>query len=181
MKKFHNDPILYIDSISTGFIEIPGQISINIYASGCMKQCFECQNKELQKIHYNVPLYKDLLINIINQYSMANWVCFLGGDAVYQPQGLNFISNLSKKAGKFVCLYTGCNFFELTEINKDNIDLIIDGEYDKLKGPVNSPTTNQHCYINQKGIWQSILFKNIKDIKWDTEQHKDLMNVLLEN
>lgn len=174
MKKFHNDPILFISSISTGFIEIPGQISMNIYASGCINRCPGCHNKELQIFNKNLPLTEEGFFNIIEDYKMCGWVCFLGGDAVYQPKALEKFAYLSKKAGKRVCLYTGLKFSELSEINISNIDLIIDGEWDEKKGPVTSPTTNQKCYINNNGIWRVVEFYGLKDIKWDTEQHKDL-------
>lgn len=165
MNSFHNDPILYIDSISTGFIEIPGQISINIYASGCMKRCPECQNAELQKFRKNKFLSEDNFIESIKSYKMAKWICFLGGDAVYQPKGLNIIANLSIKQGYRTCLYTGMNFLELTEVNKDNFDLVIDGPYIKELGGLNSIKTNQNCYLKQYGTWKSYRFDQLEGMK----------------
>lgn len=175
MKTFHDEPILYVSSIITGFMEIPTQISMNIYVSGCMKRCKNCQNSSLWEFKKDHILDEKVLKMALKHHSMANWICFLGGDAVYQPKGLEKIAEVAKKEGKRVCLYTGLNFFELNEINKDNIDLIIDGEWEEEKGPVNTSTTNQKCYIKENNEWQVIGFYNLKDIKWDTKQHKDSM------
>ncbi len=175
MQLFHTDPVLYISSISTGFIEIPGQISLNIYASGCYKRCISCHNKSLWEFRTLHVLNRDNYISILKHHPMASWVCFLGGDAVYQPKGLDLIAELSKKAGKRVCLYTGCYFLELSGLYKDNIDLIIDGPYIETKGPINLEETNQKCYINEKGIWRVISFNSLKEYLWDIEQHRDLM------
>ena len=55
---------------------------------------------------------------------------------------------------------------KINEININNIDLIIDGPYVEQKGTVNSPTTNQQCYVNKNGTWSIVKFNDLKDIKW---------------
>ncbi len=166
MKTYHDEPILYVSSIITGFMEIPTQISMNIYVSGCMKRCKNCQNSSLWEFRKEHVLDEEVLKIALKHHSMANWICFLGGDAVYQPKGLELIAEVAKKEGKLVCLYTGLNFSELNEININNIDLIIDGPYVEQKGTVNSPTTNQQCYVNKNGTWSIVKFNDLKDIKW---------------
>ena len=131
MNYFHDKPILYINSISTGFIEIPNQISLNIYVSGCFKRCKNCHNSHLQNFNKTLLLNEQMFNKMLQLYKMANWVCFLGGDAVYQPKGLETIAQFSKKSGKRVCLYTGILFSELEKININDIDLIIDGSHEK--------------------------------------------------
>ena len=150
-------------------MEIPNQISMNVYVSGCMKRCHNCHNPSLWQFNSSNILDENNLDNFFKKHNMAKWICFLGGDAIYQPKGLEKISELPKKLKKNVCLYTGVYFSQLSGVNISNIDLVIDGPYEEQKGTVDLPTTNQHCYVNENGIWRAILFENLKEYKWDTK------------
>ena len=42
----NNTLFFNVRQLSTGFIEVPGKITINIYAQGCNKRCIGCHNPD---------------------------------------------------------------------------------------------------------------------------------------
>jgi len=130
-----------------------------------MKSCPGCQNSELQEFKKENFHDSEKFKMLLNRYAMCNWVCFLGGDAVYQPKGLEALAKTSKECGKKVCLYTGLNYGELDHLDKSNIDLIIDGEYIEDLGGLQSSNTNQSCYLKMdKHLWKTFKFSQLLDV-----------------
>ena len=160
--QFHSDPVLFVDSFSTGFIDVPSQISLNVFVSGCRKRCPNCQNPELQEFSNLRWVDADLFNEIMGRFPLSSWVCFLGGDAVYQARGLEALAKEAKNYGKNVCLYTGMSYEELDFLNKTDIDLIIDGEYVEKLGGVHQKTTNQRIFLRFKD--KGFLSVNFSDL-----------------
>ncbi len=159
---FHNDPILFVHSFSTGFIDVPSQISLNVFVFGCRKRCSNCQNPELQEFSVSNPVTPSFFKEIIEGFPLSSWICFLGGDAVYQPRGLEALAKEAKNCGKNVCLYTGMSYEELDFLDKTNLDLIIDGEYMENLGGVHQKTTNQRIFLRFKE--KGVLSVNFNDL-----------------
>lgn len=146
---------LNISQISTGFIEIPDQISLNLYAQGCLKRCPGCQNPELQSFNGGSKIFLDDIKNIIEQYHMCDFICYLGGDITYQLNVVEFNKEF-QKYGKKICIYTGRKFEELEKEFLENVDLVKDGEWKKELGPVNQEGTNQSFWLKKEGIWSLV-------------------------
>jgi len=135
-----------IASISTGFLEVPGQISTNIFVQGCKLRCEGCQSPELQKFTGGEDIPNIKLLEMIFEYKMANWVCWLGGDATYQSLDLEVLNTWIHVGHRFVCLYTGKTFEQLgNEMSLLSFDLIKCGPWKGLT--VSDKNTNQKFYL----------------------------------
>jgi len=153
-----------VSQISTGFIEIPNQISLNIYVQGCEKKCIGCQNPELQTFEGGNKIYLDDVDVLLKNYSMAKWVCWLGGDAIYQPKALIEFNKKFKSKGLEICLYTGMRFEEIcTDVLCSGLDVIIDGEW---KGKtIKDNDTNQRIWVLAPGIeWYPVTWNELSDM-----------------
>jgi anaerobic ribonucleoside-triphosphate reductase activating protein len=150
---------LQIASISTGFSEIPGEISLNIYAQGCKLRCEGCQNPELQQFNAGSTLKIQDFIPIINKNTLCNWICWLGGDVIYQPEGLLAANSFFKEHGYKICLYTGIFFRNIDKNILSDIDLVIDGPWKGI--PITDKNTNQRTYIKRDGKWVRTSFKKL--------------------
>jgi anaerobic ribonucleoside-triphosphate reductase activating protein len=155
-----------IISISTGFIEVPGQISVNVFVQGCKLRCNGCHTPELQPFDsldkkYDGANFSDIC-GVIRSHRMAKWVCWLGGDATYQPDDLIALNQLLKFDGKFICLYTGREFDDVSnELLLANVDLVKCGPWEGKV--VSDPDTNQKFYLRgDDGQFIEIGYKNLE-------------------
>ena len=141
-----------VHQLSTGFIEVPGQISLNIYAQGCKKKCPDCHNIECQGFEGGMKLFISDIDSVKKDFSLCNWVCWLGGDAVYQPESFKVFNSEFASRGFKIALYTGMQFKEVKNL-LDNVNLVIDGEW---KGKS----------IQEKGTNQSIWYRGSFNDNW---------------
>jgi len=151
---------MQIASISTGFIEVPGQICLNIYTQGCKLSCKGCQNPELQKFDGGEDINIDKMGIILKDHTMPNWICWGGGDATYQPDDFRAFNKLFKSRGYKVTLYTGQKIQDIRAL-LDDVDLVIDGPWEKI--PVSDESSNQKVHIKQ-GKWKQVSFSSLKDL-----------------
>lgn len=164
-KAFHDGDMLYISSFATGFIEIPDQISLNVYASGCFKRCANCHNSQLWMFSREKVLDGDRFSRLLEEYRLSDWVCFLGGEPLAQPNAVAALSRVAKQKGRRVCVYTGLEFEGLGGgMDLSAIDVLIDGEYREELGGVDSPGTNQRVFVNDGGVWERCGFKELAAI-----------------
>lgn len=141
-----------VRQLSTGFIEVPGQITLNIYAQGCEKRCPGCQNIESQSFEGGMKLLLSDIDSLVKDFSLCKWVCWLGGDAVYQPESFKLFNAEFASRGFKIALYTGRDFKEVKDL-LDNVSLVIDGEW---KGKT----------IKDSGTNQNIWYKDIELNEW---------------
>lgn len=137
-----------IAQLSTGFVEVPHQITLNIYAQGCEMRCSDCQNQHLQSFDGGEKIYLTDVPTILKNYPICKWVCWLGGDAIYQPEALIAFNAEFKKCDMKVCLYTGKTLKEINKMDPvllENVDMLVDGPW--LGKPINDPDTNQKIWI----------------------------------
>lgn len=153
---------IQISSISTGFIEIPGQISLNLYVQGCKMACKGCQNPDLQSFSGGTTINSSDIPNILKNRDLPTWICWLGGDAVYQPEGFMEFNKIFKEKGYKICLYTGKYFNEIENL-LENVDLVIDGPWEGKK--IDEDNTNQKIYVKQNGKWYNIEYDKLKNMK----------------
>lgn len=140
-----DDIFINIGQISTGFIEIPHQISLCIYAQGCKKSCPGCQNENLKSFDKGVKFHLSMIDSVLKDYPLCKWVCWLGGDAVYQKDSLIAFNKVFKSKNLNICLYTGVVIEELDNYILCNLDMIIDGEW--TGKTIQDPDTNQRIWI----------------------------------
>ena len=150
-----------IASISTGFIEVPGQICLHIYAQGCKLNCKGCQNPELQKFDGGEHINVDEMGIILKDHMMPKWICWGGGDATYQPEDFKEFNKLFKSKGYKVALYTGQYFDDVIDL-LENVDLVIDGPWEGT--PVAEESTNQKVHIKEQNVWKQIKFSEVKGL-----------------
>ncbi len=87
----------YLARIVTSFIEIPGMICSSIYFTGCIFNCPNCQNPELQNMNNGEQMTVSEVVHNVEENTLAKWVCFLGGEPFYQPE---FLFEICKKYNK---------------------------------------------------------------------------------
>jgi anaerobic ribonucleoside-triphosphate reductase activating protein len=156
--------IIKINQVSTGFIEVPNQVSLNIYAQGCTKRCSGCQNIDLQSFIGGQELNLKDVDSLLNDFSLCTWICWLGGDAYYQQESLKEFNKKFKNKNLKVCLYTGVLFDTLDESVLENLDLVIDGEWKGI--PVTDENSNQKVWIKDfESKWSIISWKSLQEIK----------------
>jgi anaerobic ribonucleoside-triphosphate reductase activating protein len=149
-----NTLFINVRQLSTGFIDIPGQISLNIYVQGCKKRCIGCQNPDLQLFNGGAKLFLTDINSILSEYSLSTWICWLGGDAVYQPESFKQFNYQFHKNRIKVALYTGRLFEEVNDL-LDNVDLVIDGEWQGIQ--VKETGTNQRIWFKMDNNWKQLI------------------------
>jgi len=152
---------MQISNISTGFIEIPTQTSLNIYVQGCKKRCEGCQNPELQSFIGGTTIKLEDLPKILQNRDLSTWICWLGGDSVYQEEGFLAFNKFFKENGYKICLYTGKLFSEVENL-LEHVDLVIDGAWEGKK--IEEKDTNQKIYIKNNNKWNKINYNELKNI-----------------
>lgn len=146
---------LNITQISTGFIDVPNNTSLNIYAQGCKLKCPGCQNPQSIPFDGGVKIHVDQIIQSISTHVLCDWVCWLGGDATYQPVSFQNANRLIKlHTNKRVCLYTGQKFEDIQDLLND-VDLVIDGPWMGI--PITDHKTNQRIFLKSgKFNWDRV-------------------------
>ena len=106
-----------------------------IWFQGCSIQCAECCNPKLFALKQaNIISTKELIgiiVNAKNEYGIEG-ITYLGGEPTMQ-EGLTELSHKIRQLDLGVLLFTGRLFEELQDELVKNIDLIIDGQFDKGK------------------------------------------------
>lgn len=149
------DTYLLVNQVSTGFIDVPGQISMNIYVQGCKHCCPGCHNPDLQSFCGGSKICIKDIDKLVSEYGLCKWVCWLGGDAIYQPDAFKEFNKEFKKYNLDICLYTGSYIQDIKDLIND-VDLVIDGPWKGI--PVTEEGSNQKIWIRGKdGSWDSVL------------------------
>jgi len=148
--------------ITEGFIEVPGQISLNIYVQGCSIGCKDCQNANLQCSTGGTNITKDQMQDILSHYELPTWICWLGGEPTDQPEDFIEFNKLFKQKNYKVCLYTGRLFKDIQNL-LDNVDLVIDGPWQGI--PITQENTNQKVYRKDNNKWSNISYNMLKGNK----------------
>jgi len=150
---------LQISQINTGFVDVPGQISVNIFAQGCKLRCPGCQNPQLLPFEGGITITLEDLAEKLNKFELADWICWVGGDITYQDNVILF-NKFLKHRGYKICIYTGQLIENIRYLLKD-VDLVIDGPWKGI--PITNKNTNQRIFLKRDNKWEQIL--NWEDLK----------------
>jgi len=151
-----------ISNINAGFIEIPGKITLNLYVQGCKNNCKGCQNPDLLPFSGGKEVTEEHIKVILKTKRLPEWICWLGGDATFQPEGFKAFNKLFHELGYPVCLYTGQKFNDIQDLLND-VDLVIDGKWEGI--PVTEENTNQKVYLKKNNEWINVKkFIDLKEI-----------------
>lgn len=140
------------------FEEVPDEVSLAINISGCPHHCEGCHSPYLAEDIGN-PLLPEL-ISLLNTYQQyITCVCFMGGDQNIRE--LRSAFQVVKALGLKVAHYSGADDPQpyTTALLNGEIDYLKIGHYDKEKGPLNSPTTNQRFYDFRSGKGEDITWR----------------------
>lgn len=151
---------MLINNISTGFLEIPNQISINIFTQGCTVCCKNCHNKNLWQFFSKYKTTQHDFELKIKKMNMANWCCWLGGEPTDQKDLIEYLK-ITQKHNKKNCVYTGKLFSIIDAEIKKICDIIIDGKY--IGVPIQNENTNQKIYYKIKDKFKNITWKELED------------------
>ena len=162
-------------SLNTGFIEVPGLTTLNIYVVGCSLNCPGCHNPELQ--NFNHPeAYKitiQSLFDKINAYRLLiDGICWMGGEPLDQAEKLNKFIEVSLFTFPRLkhIIYTGYTLKEIEEdsTKKDVVShaiLVKTGRWEGI--PIESPDSNQKFYLPEgEDCWMETTYNQIKFLPW---------------
>jgi anaerobic ribonucleoside-triphosphate reductase activating protein len=157
-----------VANIVTSFLEIPAKICSSVYFTGCIFNCPQCQNPELQNFSYGTKKCVNDVLNDINKNSLAEWVCFLGGEPFYQHE---FLFELCLGISKPIGIYTGYELDELklkfpNILNIDNVKFLKTGKYVYQLTQIDEfpITSNQKIFTKQNNDWILCEHRNVDDI-----------------
>lgn len=163
IQKSNKKPIsIKISSISTGFIEVPGQISLNIFTQGCKIRCKGCQNKDLWNFSEGTDIFEEDLIKILEKRELPTWICWLGGEPTDQPDTFKAFNKLIKGYSRpyKVALYTGRQLNDILPL-LDDVDFVVDGPWEGLS--IYHKGTNQRVYLKIDNEWKNVKIEDVKD------------------
>ncbi len=127
------------------FQEIPNEISLALYMTGCPLRCKGCHSPELWNPINGQELSEETLNALIDRYEgSTSCLLFMGGE--WEPAKLIQFVLLGKSRGLKVALYTGCELEQLPRELVLQLDYLKTGPWIEHLGGLNSPTTNQRFY-----------------------------------
>lgn len=143
-------------------------VSLSIFVAGCVRNCFGCQNEELQLIpDINKWLELEYIFELIrNKKTLIDSVVFTGGDflPLYENQ-LKELVKFCKVNSLKTILYTGEEYENIDLWFKNEINIIISGKFDITKYQTIIPASkNQNVHINGILIEHSELEINKRSI-----------------
>lgn len=140
--------MLYYCETALSNLEVPEEVSICIYISGCTMRCPECHYPELQKKDYGEPvsIYLDEILDAYQ--NMATCLCVLGEGEHSDRKELEDIAGRGKERGLKTCLYSGRD----TDIEPwmYQYDYVKTGSYKRELGALDKRITNQRMYKKTK-------------------------------
>lgn len=145
----------YVEA-SLSYKEIPKEVSLVVYISGCTQKCKSCHTPWLQKYEYGSNLienYKDL---VDLYFSYITCVCFLGEglNTKIEHQEYIEICKYIHSKGLKVGLYCGRD----TNIEKWMycFDYVKIGAYQESRGSLYNKNTNQKLYKKENNKYKDI-------------------------
>lgn len=126
-----------------------------IWVQGCSRHCLGCSQPQTWSFNGGKLIdTKEIISDILNTEGIEG-VTFLGGEPFEQPEELGEIAQAVKQNGLGVLCFTGDLLENLVKnpLNKkllDNIDLLIDGEFQKEKLDYSRPwcgSSNQRYHF----------------------------------
>lgn len=140
------------------FQEVPDEISLSISISGCPYHCDGCHSEYLWK--YDGRYLSDDFAMLLEQYDeLVTCICFMGGDQ--ELPELISLAAYAKSLHYKVALYTGRDDCDGLEEVLPLLDYIKIGHFDRARGGLEQPTTNQ-----------KMMRHNASTSQWDDITHR---------
>ena len=125
------------------FQEVPDEISLVFNVTGCPYRCVGCHSEYLQD-DVGLPLNDNIFPIIEKNLDAISCVCFMGGDHELRELTSIIIDIRLKYPNLSICLYTGND--KPHRILYKIVDYLKIGHFDKDRGGLKSPTTNQRMF-----------------------------------
>jgi len=127
------------------FQEVPNEISLALYFTGCPLQCHGCHSPELWNKNNGKDLSTKVLKDLIQKYrgSISCLLC-MGGE--WEPIFLLNILKIAKNEKLKTALYTGRELIELPTEIINHLDYLKTGPWIEELGGLNSNNTNQKFF-----------------------------------
>jgi len=148
----------YVD-VHLSTLEVPDEISLCIYISGCLNRCMDCHSPELQRTDYGGPLSENISDLVELYLTQITCLCFLGEGRNSQEERNELIkySDYAHKKGLRTCLYPGRDTY-IEEWMK-TFDYIKTGAFDIKRGGLTEKSTNQLMFQKSGGNYINITSK----------------------
>lgn len=148
----------YIEA-ALSYLEVPDEISLCIYISGCKNNCPHCHYPELKLFDFGYPLKNNFKFLLDVYRPQISCVCFLGEGQNTQKDHEEFFSftEYAKSRDLKTCLYSGRNIFP--EDWMKVFDYVKLGSYIEHAGALFSPRTNQRFYLKRNEIFEDVTKK----------------------
>lgn len=151
--------MLHYTEFCISHMEVPNEVALCIYISGCKNKCPECHYPELQRPDYGelVSEYFKQILDLYHEYTTC--VCFMGEGEESEDSRKELLSYVKEchKRGYRCCLYSGRDV-ELEEWMRD-FDYIKLGSYQKDRGALSEMTTNQRMWMRtRQGSFEDITY-----------------------
>lgn len=122
------------------FQEVPGEISLSYFISGCPIKCKGCHSAETWDLHSGKVLTMVEFVHTLTRYkSFISCVLFMGGE--WHESELVLFLKKALSLGFKTCLYTGEN--NISPRLRAHLTYLKTGPWIPLLGGLDAPTTNQ--------------------------------------
>ena len=151
--------MLYYTEVCLSPHEVPNHNSLCIYISGCVNRCVACHYPLLQQPDYGDVLSENYE-NIVALYSSyATCICFLGEGKNTREEHEEFENMVvyARQQGLKTCLYCGRD--TIIESWMEIFDYVKIGSFQKSRGGLDSPTTNQKMLEKTAYEYSDITYK----------------------
>ena len=120
--------------VATGFGDIPGLTTLNVFTVGCSRRCAGCHNPTLWDKD-NPAAFKIDGQGIMDKFDQGlhDAVCWLGGEPTEQANLVKVAGELKGKGIRQV-LYTGLEPHEITSEVMELMDAVVAGPWRGLPG-----------------------------------------------
>jgi anaerobic ribonucleoside-triphosphate reductase activating protein len=127
------------------FQEVPGEISLAFYMTGCSCHCKGCHSPELWNPKNGSALTIETFDSLIQRYQgNLSCVLFMGGE--WEVNSLIKFAERAKAYQLKTALYTGREFEDLPATLIQTLDYLKTGPWRENLGGLDSPKTNQKFY-----------------------------------
>lgn len=148
--------MLHYVEFGLSHMEVPDEVALCIYISGCPNRCVNCHYQELQQVDAGelLAIYFEQILDLYHDYTTC--VCFMGeGDGSEESKAeLLFYVKECGKHGYRTCLYSGRD--TIIEDWMKKFDYVKVGSYREIFGPLTSKTTNQRMWMKEADTYIDI-------------------------
>lgn len=149
--------------ISTSFIDIPGQVSLSIYLTGCSLRCSGCHNPQLQDYGSPHKVYTphELAERTARSRSLIDYVTWMGGEPSEHPDIEEGMKAMKRELPEIrQAMYTG-HYMDDVKHLIPYLDLIVAGPWQGL--PASDPDTNQQTWLKDRDGWRQVNYSTLTE------------------